>query len=69
MPVIYRRARLQHTIRIVDLTQLLFRLLPQPRIASKAIRMPHLHQIAISFFDLSGSSAGLLRQNIQCFLG
>ncbi len=68
IPVIHRRTRLQHTIGIVYLTQLVFRLLPQPGIASKAIRMPHLHQIAIRFFDLGGSSAGLQRQNIQCFL-
>jgi hypothetical protein len=60
---------LQYAVRFVDQLELKLCLLPKSPIVSKAIRMPHLHQIPICFFDLGGSCARSQRQNVERFDG
>jgi hypothetical protein len=68
VPFAHPGISLQHPVRIINLLEFVLRLLPQPRIAPKAIWMPHLHQIAIGFFDLDSSCAGPQCQNLKCLI-
>ena len=68
MPCRSIRIRLQHPVRLINLLQLLSSLLSQPHIASKAVRMPHLHQIAIRLFDLDRRRARSQRQDFKCLV-
>ena len=59
---------LQNRVRLINLLKPVLCLFPQPGIAPKSIRMPHLHQVAISLFDLNRARARPQRQNRECFI-